>query len=42
MAIDSPDDLGKTAENELKYKYLGKIAADNQLDDYVLAGKIPH
>lgn len=34
-----PDDLGKTAENELKYKYLGKIAADNQLDDYVLAGK---
>ncbi|MCL2134960.1 MAG: AAA family ATPase [Candidatus Bathyarchaeota archaeon] len=34
-----PDELGKQAENALKIKYLGKIAQDSQLDDYVLNGK---
>jgi CO dehydrogenase maturation factor len=34
-----PAELGKTAEAELKFKYLGKIAADEQLDDHVLSGK---
>ena len=34
-----PEELGTKAENTLKFKYLGKIAADEQLDDYVLAGK---
>jgi len=34
-----PTELGKTAETELKFKYLGKIVADEQLDDYVLNGK---
>ena len=31
--------LAKQAEADLKFKYLGKIAADEQLDDYVLNGK---
>ena len=34
-----PSELGRTAENDLKFKYLGKIAEDAQLDDYVLNGK---
>ena len=34
-----PAELGKQAEAELKFKYLGKIEADEQLDDYVLNGK---
>ena len=34
-----PADLCKQAEADLKFKYLGKIAEDEQLDDYVLNGK---
>jgi CO dehydrogenase maturation factor len=34
-----PPELGKQAEADLKFKYLGKIAEDQQLDDYVLNGK---
>jgi CO dehydrogenase maturation factor len=34
-----PAELAKTAEEELKFKYIGKILADEQLDDYVLNGK---
>jgi CO dehydrogenase maturation factor len=34
-----PAELGKQAEADLKFKYLGKIDADEQLDDYVLNGK---
>jgi CO dehydrogenase maturation factor len=34
-----PDELGKQAEADLKFKYLGKILQDPQLDDYVLNGK---
>ncbi len=34
-----PEELGKQAEAELKFKYLGKINADDQLDEYVLDGK---
>jgi CO dehydrogenase maturation factor len=34
-----PAELGKQAEAELKFKYLGKIEADAQLDEYVLNGK---
>ncbi len=34
-----PAELGSNAETELKFKYLGKIAADEQVDDYVLDGK---
>jgi len=34
-----PAELGKQAEADLKFKYLGKIEADDQLDDYVLNGK---
>jgi CO dehydrogenase maturation factor len=34
-----PAELGKQAETDLKFKYLGKIAEDEQLDDYVLNGK---
>ena len=34
-----PAELGKQAEGDLKYKYLGKIEADEQLDDFVLNGK---
>jgi CO dehydrogenase maturation factor len=34
-----PTELGKQAEADLKYKYLGKIEADEQLDDFVLNGK---
>ncbi|MCW3995498.1 MAG: AAA family ATPase [Candidatus Bathyarchaeota archaeon] len=34
-----PEKLGNVAEAELKFKYLGKIAEDEQLDDYVLSGK---
>jgi CO dehydrogenase maturation factor len=34
-----PEELGKQAETDLKFKYLGKINADDQLDEYVLDGK---
>jgi CO dehydrogenase maturation factor len=34
-----PAELGKAAEDDLKFKYLGKIAQDELLDDYVLTGK---
>jgi CO dehydrogenase maturation factor len=34
-----PEKLGNQAETSLKFKYLGKIASDEQLDEYVLAGK---
>ncbi len=34
-----PTELGKQAEADLKFKYLGKIKADNQLDEFVLDGK---
>jgi CO dehydrogenase maturation factor len=34
-----PPELGKQAEADLKFKFLGKIAEDEQLDDYVLNGK---
>jgi CO dehydrogenase maturation factor len=34
-----PAELGKQAAADLKFKYLGKILADEQLDEYVLDGK---
>jgi CO dehydrogenase maturation factor len=34
-----PAERGKQAEADLKYTYLGKIEADEQLDDFVLNGK---
>ena len=34
-----PSELGARAEEELKFKYVGKILADEQVDDYVLNGK---
>ncbi len=34
-----PAELGKQAEDDLKFKYLGKIEADETLDEYVLNGK---
>jgi CO dehydrogenase maturation factor len=34
-----PAELGKQAEADLKYRYLGKIAADEALDEFVLEGK---
>jgi CO dehydrogenase maturation factor len=34
-----PAELGKQAEADLEFKYLGKILADDQLDEYVLEGK---
>ena len=34
-----PPELGRAAEADLKFKYLGKIAEDEQLDEFVLAGK---
>jgi len=34
-----PSQLGAQAEADLKFKYLGKIAADELLDDYVLDGR---
>jgi CO dehydrogenase maturation factor len=34
-----PVELGKQAEADLKFKYLGKIEADDQLDEFVLNGK---
>ncbi len=34
-----PPELSSKAEEELKFKYVGKIVADAQLDDYVLEGK---
>ena len=34
-----PAELGKQAEEDLKFKYLGKIEADELLDEYVLNGK---
>ena len=34
-----PVELGKQAEADLKFKYLGKILADDRLDEYVLEGK---
>jgi len=33
-----PPELGKQAEEGLKFKYLGKIEADERLDEYVLNG----
>ena len=35
-----PAELGKQAEADLKFKYLGKINADDQLDEYVLEWKV--
>ena len=34
-----PAELGKQAEADLKFKFLGKIAEDEELDDYVLNGQ---
>jgi len=34
-----PAQLGVQAESELGFKYLGKIASDEELDEYVLTGK---
>jgi CO dehydrogenase maturation factor len=34
-----PEELGVKAETALNFKYLGKIAADETLDEYVLEGK---
>jgi CO dehydrogenase maturation factor len=34
-----PEQLGKQAETELKFKYLGKITQDENLDEFVLTGK---
>jgi CO dehydrogenase maturation factor len=34
-----PAELGKQAEADLNFKYLGKISADETLDEYVLNGK---
>jgi CO dehydrogenase maturation factor len=34
-----PAELGKQAEADLKFKFLGKIAEDEQLDEYVLNGR---
>jgi CO dehydrogenase maturation factor len=34
-----PAELGKQAETDLKFKYLGKIEQDEMLDEYVLDGK---
>ena len=34
-----PAELSSKAEEELKFKYVGKIVADEQLDNYVLNGK---
>jgi CO dehydrogenase maturation factor len=34
-----PSELGKQAEADLGFKYLGKIAGDDELDEYVLNGK---
>jgi CO dehydrogenase maturation factor len=34
-----PPELSIKAEEELKFKYVGKILADEQVDDYVLNGK---
>jgi hypothetical protein len=34
-----PEELGVHAETTLNFKYLGKIAADATLDEYVLEGK---
>ena len=34
-----PENLENQAETILKFKYLGKIVSDEQLDEYVLAGK---
>jgi CO dehydrogenase nickel-insertion accessory protein CooC1 len=34
-----PAELGSKAESELKFKYVGKIVADEQVDDYVLNGQ---
>jgi CO dehydrogenase maturation factor len=34
-----PAELGSEVETALKFRYLGKIDSDDQLDEYVLAGK---
>ncbi len=34
-----PEELATKAEQELKFKYLGKILSDSTVDDYVLNGK---
>ncbi len=38
-ATVSQPELGKKAEEDLKFKYLGKIDADEQLDEFVLDGE---
>ena len=38
-ATGFPAGTGKQAEADLKFKFLGKIAEDEQLDEYVLNGK---
>jgi CO dehydrogenase nickel-insertion accessory protein CooC1 len=34
-----PSELGVHAETQLNFKYLGKIVADERLDEYVLEGE---
>jgi CO dehydrogenase maturation factor len=34
-----PENLASQVETDLKFKYLGKIASDEQLDEYVLTGQ---
>ena len=34
-----PAELGRQAEADLKFKFLGKIAEDEQLDEFVLNGR---
>jgi hypothetical protein len=34
-----PENLASQVETNLKFKYLGKIASDERLDEYVLAGQ---
>lgn len=34
-----PEEMGSQVENALKFKYLGKIAFDKQLDEYALTGR---
>jgi CO dehydrogenase maturation factor len=34
-----PDELGKQAEADLNFRFLGKIAEDEELDEYVLNGR---
>ena len=34
-----PENLASQVETDLKFKYLGKIASDERLDEYVLTGQ---